>query len=100
MGNLGWKGYLLFMVCNFAFAIIVYVFYPETTGRRLEEIDAIFYRTSPIVCGTKWTKKGHFETEDIDRAILNAGVGKVGAGEYMGQAEHQDYVDGKGQVQV
>ncbi|KAL1966163.1 hypothetical protein VTN77DRAFT_4715 [Rasamsonia byssochlamydoides] len=94
MGNLRWKGYLLFTVCNFAWVLVVFVFYPETTGRRLEEIDAIFFRTSPVVCGTKWARKGHFETDELDHAILNAGAGKVGR-EYTGEVERRSYVNEK-----
>ena len=44
MSEQGWKGYLIFTVFNSAFVPFIYFFYPETTGRRLEEIDPIFYR--------------------------------------------------------
>ncbi|CAK7204197.1 hypothetical protein SEUCBS139899_006951 [Sporothrix eucalyptigena] len=69
MGNEGWKGYLVFTVLNFAFIPFIYVFYPETTGRRLEQIDAVFYNTSPIVCGTEWSKKGKFEADALETAL-------------------------------
>ena len=76
MGNLGWKGYLIFTVFNFAFVPIIYLFYPETSGRRLEEIDAIFYKTSPIVARTKWVEKGRFETTDLEGALDGGGSEK------------------------
>lgn len=72
MGTLGWKGYLVFTVFNFAFIPFLYVFYPETSGRRLEEIDAIFYKTSPIVAGTEWAKRGHFESNHLEEAFRGA----------------------------
>lgn len=69
MSSQGWKGYLIFTVFNFAFIPFIYFFYPETTGRRLEEIEAIFYRTSPIVAGTQWAKKGRFEADGLEHAL-------------------------------
>lgn len=72
MSSQGWKGYLIFTVFNFAFIPFIYFFYPETTGRRLEEIEAIFYQTGPIVAGTQWAKKGHFESDGLDHALETA----------------------------
>jgi MFS family permease len=78
MGELGWKGYLIFTVFNFAFIPAIYFFYPETTGRRLEEIDAIFYRTSPIVAFTEWSKKGNFEADHFDNLVASMENEKMG----------------------
>lgn len=69
MTDQGWKGYLVFTVFNFCFVPIIYLFYPETTGRRLEEVDAIFYHTKPIVAGTEWAKRGNFETTHLDQMV-------------------------------
>ncbi|TPX12387.1 uncharacterized protein E0L32_006799 [Thyridium curvatum] len=69
MSSQGWKGYLIFTVFNFAFIPFIYLFYPETTGRRLEQIDAIFYKTGAIVAGTQWAKKGHFESDALESAL-------------------------------
>jgi len=40
--NIGWKTYLIFMCFNFSFAPVMYLFYPETKGKSLEEIDMLF----------------------------------------------------------
>jgi hypothetical protein len=69
MSQQGWKGYLIFTVFNFAFIPFIYVFYPETTGRRLEEIDALFYKTSSIVARTQWAQKGRFEADKLDDVV-------------------------------
>ncbi|EMC96899.1 hypothetical protein BAUCODRAFT_431770 [Baudoinia panamericana UAMH 10762] len=69
MGTQGWKGYLVFTVFNFTFIPFIYFFYPETSGRRLEEIDAIFYKTSPIVAGTQWAKRGNFDAGVLGRVL-------------------------------
>lgn len=42
ISNIRWKTYMIFFVLNIAFAIIVWLFYPETSGRSLEEIDALY----------------------------------------------------------
>ena len=69
MSTQGWKGYLVFCILNFAFVPAIYFFYPETSGRRLEQIDAIFYKTSPIVAGTQWAKKGKYESDSLEAAL-------------------------------
>ncbi|TDZ46811.1 Sugar transporter STL1 [Colletotrichum trifolii] len=39
---LGWKFYIIWTVFNFSFVPIVYLFYPETAGRTLEDVDRFF----------------------------------------------------------
>lgn len=40
--NLGYKFYFVFVATNIANAIIVWLFFPETKGKSLEEMDAVF----------------------------------------------------------
>jgi hypothetical protein len=40
--NIGWKFYLCLVIPSFFLAIIMWVFYPDTRGKPLEEIAAIF----------------------------------------------------------
>ena len=42
IGSIRWKSYLVFFALNFAHGVIVYLFYPETSGRSLEELDFMF----------------------------------------------------------
>jgi MFS family permease len=42
INRLQWKAYLIFMVSNFLFVPIFYVFYPETSNFKLEDIDLVF----------------------------------------------------------
>ncbi|CAI5760683.1 unnamed protein product [Candida verbasci] len=37
-----WGCYLFFSIMNFLFVPVIYTFYPETRGRKLEELDIIF----------------------------------------------------------
>ncbi|KAJ5617185.1 hypothetical protein N7537_002299 [Penicillium hordei] len=39
---IGWKYFLIFACLNFAMIPVIYLFYPETAGRSLEDIDEIF----------------------------------------------------------
>ncbi|KAK7047782.1 hypothetical protein VNI00_006110 [Paramarasmius palmivorus] len=53
--NLGWKFYIIWVVFNTAFVPIVWLFYPETANRHLEDIDKL-YRDNQgmvIVVGNK-----------------------------------------------
>jgi hypothetical protein len=42
--NIGYQTYIIFAVINAFMAPCVYLFYPETAYRSLEEMDAIFHR--------------------------------------------------------
>jgi hypothetical protein len=44
--NLKWRFYIIWIVLNAAMVPAVYLFYPETAGRTLEDIDE-YYRTNP-----------------------------------------------------
>lgn len=40
--HLRWKFYIIFFILNAVFVPLVYLFYPETAGKSLEEIDLMF----------------------------------------------------------
>ncbi|KAG6849723.1 hypothetical protein H0H93_005926 [Arthromyces matolae] len=42
MANVGWKFYMLFVVLNFVDAIVIALFFPETKGKTLEEMNEVF----------------------------------------------------------
>ncbi|KUI61603.1 High-affinity glucose transporter [Cytospora mali] len=77
MANVGWRFYLLFIVCDITNALWFYFFLPETKGLNLESMDDLFANSPWIVVGSKWKpsvevdvnhlaeKKTHF-TEDHD----------------------------------
>ncbi|KAI4867442.1 general substrate transporter [Hypoxylon rubiginosum] len=44
--TLGWKFYIIWVVTNALFLPIIWLFYPETANRTLEDLDA-FYRDNP-----------------------------------------------------
>jgi hypothetical protein len=47
--NIGWKYFLVFVVCNFTNAIFFWAFMPETKQLPLEEMNALFSETSWFV---------------------------------------------------
>lgn len=55
--HLKWKGYLIFMCTNFAFAPMFYYFFPETKGLSLEAIDRLFSENRTIFMGLVDPKK-------------------------------------------
>ncbi|PPR05022.1 hypothetical protein CVT24_010215 [Panaeolus cyanescens] len=59
IANLGWRFYLIWVVFNAAFVPLVYLFYPETSNRHLEDIDK-FYRDSR---DTVWVFKNKEATQ-------------------------------------
>ncbi|KAG7055929.1 sugar transporter [Colletotrichum scovillei] len=52
--DLGWKFWIVFTVLNAAFLPVIYLFYPETANRTLEDLDE-YYRNNPplFVIGDK-----------------------------------------------
>ncbi|KAL4817487.1 general substrate transporter [Aspergillus spinulosporus] len=44
--NLGWRFYIIWVVLNAAMVPTIYLFYPETAGRTLEDMDE-YYRMNP-----------------------------------------------------
>lgn len=42
ISNIGWRTYIIFAVLNALWVPIIYVFFPETKGLQLEEVDRLF----------------------------------------------------------
>ncbi len=40
--NIGWKTYIIFAVLNATWVPIIYLFFPETKGLELEDVDRLF----------------------------------------------------------
>ncbi|KAL8652448.1 MAG: hypothetical protein Q9210_002675 [Variospora velana] len=47
--TLHWRFYIIWTVFNAAFVPIVYLFYPETAGRTLEDIDRFFREDAKVI---------------------------------------------------
>lgn len=49
LGNIGWWSFIFFGCMNILCMPIIYLFYPETAGRSLEEVDLLFTCDNPLV---------------------------------------------------
>lgn len=47
--KLGWKFYIIWTVTNALFLPIIWLFYPETANRTLEDLDAYYRDNPPLV---------------------------------------------------
>ncbi|ODN86318.1 glucose transporter [Cryptococcus wingfieldii CBS 7118] len=70
--DIGWKYYLVFCVCSFTNAITFYLFFPETRGRTLEEMDMYFREMNLIVPLTKGV--GRIDVKERERELADRGI--------------------------
>ncbi|CAK5266888.1 unnamed protein product [Mycena citricolor] len=84
--SIGWKYYLVFAICGHTNALFVWAFYPETTGRRLEEMDTLFADAPLFVPGTPYVKRG--DRHAAERELRD---GTFRPGDLTERAVPQDY---------
>jgi len=60
---IGWKYYLVFVVCNFTTAIFFWAFLPETKGLNLEDLEELFEKSPTFVPRSKWVPSSHVELD-------------------------------------
>jgi hypothetical protein len=53
LANIAWKVYIVYAVWNIVQALWVYLFFVETKGRTLEEMDEIFNAKNPVKASLK-----------------------------------------------
>ncbi|KAH8703133.1 general substrate transporter [Talaromyces proteolyticus] len=94
--NLGWRFWIVWTVFNAAFIPVIYFFYPETSNRILEDMDA-YYRSNPSLIVTRdkdaiSTKRPQKfiqqENEELQKNLRRASVSA--AGDTKDLAEHVD----------
>jgi hypothetical protein len=93
--HIGWGTYLFFAVVNACFLPFIYIFYPETKQRSLEEIDLIFAKghvehisyvkaakelpfLDPVGIEQMQRQYGFFDNEDFDAGKDVEGLEKIG----------------------
>jgi sugar porter (SP) family MFS transporter len=94
--GIGWKYYLVFAICGHTNALFIWAFYPETTGRRLEEMDALFENAPLFVPGTPYAKVGDRLAAERD---LRQGTFRPGDLTERAQHPHDDEEAGKGSTE-
>lgn len=56
LNTIGWRYYIVYAVIAAAMPVTVYFFFPETTGRNLEEIDLLFRESPSWMATVKYAK--------------------------------------------
>lgn len=74
INNIGWRYFLLFVVCNFTNAIFFWAFMPETKQLPLEEMNILFSETSWFVPGSAPRRT----TTELDARVEEAILEKQG----------------------
>ncbi|CZR68663.1 related to sugar transport protein STP1 [Phialocephala subalpina] len=95
---IGWRFYVIFIICNAVNGVFFWAFLPETKGLNLEDMDELFRDSPTFVPGSKWQPSSHIdadaETIAEQEARLGLGNGKAGWDESMQISEHDE--NGKG----
>ena len=60
---IGWRYYVVFIVCNLTNALFFWAFLPETKGLNLEDMDELFQQHPVFVPGSKWLPSSHVDDE-------------------------------------
>ncbi|KAL4901445.1 hypothetical protein BDW74DRAFT_187681 [Aspergillus multicolor] len=63
--NIGWRYYILFIVCDFGNALFFWLFLPETKGISLEVMDDLFTNSPLLVPGSKWVPSPEMDVEVV-----------------------------------
>jgi len=68
--DIKWKSYLIFTFTNLAFAIMYYLFYPETKQLTLEAIDKVFAEKGRVFMGFVDTREYlHYSKYDLENSL-------------------------------
>lgn len=93
--NIGWGTYLFFAIVNACFLPVIWIFYPETANRSLEEIDIIFAKGSvekisyvKAAAEMPFLSDAEVESEALRYGLIDT-VERVHHHEHLGDAEAQ-----------
>lgn len=70
-GRIEWKLYLVYLACLVVWFVSIYFLFPETAGRMLEDIAAVFdgessNQRSSVGSGSVQNRKSHHESHNIE----------------------------------
>lgn len=75
--NIGWQIYIIFAIFNIAFVPTVYLFFPETTSLRLEDVDYLF-ELKGWTAGARGEARARIEERHDEENNRREGVYKSG----------------------
>lgn len=74
LAAVGWRYYLLFIVCDITNALFFYFFLPETKGLTLEVMEDLFENSSWVVPGSKWEPRPEVDVDRLAEKVEAQGV--------------------------
>ncbi|EJT98459.1 MFS sugar transporter [Dacryopinax primogenitus] len=93
--NVQWRYMMVFAICSFTNAVTMWAFYPETAGRRLEEMDELFETTPAFVAFHKEATKimkGREAEEALTQGVLRHEM-SIRRDEYSPEKDHSQHID-------
>ena len=74
LAAIGWRYYILFIVCDATNALFFYLFLPETKGVSLEAMNDLFTNSPLIVPGSSWQPSIDVDVEKLAKKKEESGV--------------------------
>ncbi|QRV86298.1 Sugar (and other) transporter [Ceratobasidium sp. AG-Ba] len=91
--HIHWRYYLVFAICGYTNALTVWALFPETKGRKLEEMDDLFKHTGWFVPTQNYTILSPTQREDELRVGNAFGGEDVGDSHYVADIDEKDRVE-------
>lgn len=73
LAKIGWRYYILFIVCDVTNALFFYLFLPETKGISLEEMNDLFMNSPILVPGSSWQPALEVDVNRVAEKINSQG---------------------------
>jgi hypothetical protein len=70
--NIGWRTYIIFAVLNATWVPIIFIFFPETKGMQLEDVDRLFAGDALLAEQYEDKSPGENLAEEIKASELRA----------------------------
>ncbi|KAG9104176.1 hypothetical protein FRC06_004813 [Ceratobasidium sp. 370] len=90
--HIHWRYYLVFAICGYTNAVTVWALFPETKGRKLEEMDDLFKHTSWFVPTQNYAILSATQRENELRAGNAFGGEDAGDSSYVADTDEKDRV--------
>lgn len=81
--SIGWRFYVIFIVCNLTNGIFFWAFQPETKGLNLEDMDELFRDSPTFVPGSHWVPSSHVDADAEEIAGGHVEKGKMVEADYI-----------------
>jgi hypothetical protein len=73
LAKIGWRYYILFIVCDITNALFFYLFLPETKGVTLEAMNDLFLNSPIVVPGSHWQPPLEVDVDRVAEKISAQG---------------------------